>query len=117
MSAQTATRKCQRAAIFCEQCGSTLLRLCSTCGHSNSGAAKFCSKCGGVLSATSTSQPARSSPTPFFNDPRSPTERRQITVLFCDLVGSHPLRLGLVLQCLGNSFPGRHSLGVKEWRS
>ena len=37
------------------------------------------------------SQPARSSPTPSFNDPRSPTERRQITVLFCDLVGSTSL--------------------------
>jgi class 3 adenylate cyclase len=37
------------------------------------------------------SHPAQSSPTPSFNNPRSPAERRQITVLFCDLVGSTSL--------------------------
>src|SRR5262249_52420474 len=91
MQCPSCNAKVPEGSNFCEQCGSTLLRLCSTCGHSNSGAAKFCSKCGGLLSATSTSRPARSSPTPSFNDPSSPTERRQITVLFCDLVGSTSL--------------------------
>ena len=51
---------------------------CPPCGHENPPGAKFCSECGATLA------PSAGSATPE-------GERRQLTVLFCDLVGSTPL--------------------------
>src|SRR5687767_9112812 len=45
---------------------------CAACGHENLESAKFCSECGAALTAVA---PARE-------------ERKVVTVLFCDLVGS-----------------------------
>ncbi|MEM9488824.1 MAG: zinc-ribbon domain-containing protein, partial [Myxococcota bacterium] len=68
---------------FCNACGTALPRPCPQCGHENPGRAKFCSECGYRLAPPS--QSAR----PLggqFGLPEA--ERRQLTVLFCDLVGS-----------------------------
>ncbi|HEV8715146.1 MAG TPA: adenylate/guanylate cyclase domain-containing protein, partial [Candidatus Binatia bacterium] len=67
---------------FCGKCASPLSLRCPQCGFANPPGFAFCGKC-----ATSLQTPdAR----PL--DPR-PTagERRQLTVMFCDLVGSTPL--------------------------
>src|SRR5262245_35953064 len=77
---------------FCEHCGSALPRVCPTCGHANSAQARFCSECGAGLApskqgmAPPTSRPATAPVTP-----PSPTERRQLTIMFCDMVGSSAL--------------------------
>ena len=101
-------------AKFCEHCGTPFVRLCPSCGQQVRPTAKFCPDCGTALS-TGRSQPARaprqpakqrakSTPpaAPRFR-PRAPqatrgtrggapeAERRQLTVMFCDLVGSTPL--------------------------
>jgi len=48
---------------------------CPSCGRENAGEARFCSACGTALSAA---EPARE-------------QRKVVTVLFCDLVGSTAL--------------------------
>ena len=101
-------------AKFCEECGVRLVTACAQCGQQVSPAAKFCPECGNALtlgqkgkrgsgektkqerakrrSASPKSQslsPSAQSPAP---SPQSPVgERRQLTVMFIDLVGSTAL--------------------------
>jgi len=85
------------AAKFCEECGTKLMRACPNCGHEVSPKAKFCPECGVAL-APQPAAPASSSKFPI-PSPRHPApntqhpeaERRQLTVMFCDLVGSTAL--------------------------
>ncbi len=94
--------KCQydndEGAKFCEECGTTLVRACPNCGHEVRPTAKFCPECGTPLTgkAKGKKQKAKKKTTP---DSRPQTldsrlieaERRQLTVMFCDLVGSTAL--------------------------
>jgi class 3 adenylate cyclase/predicted ATPase len=73
---------------FCIECGASLLLACSSCGHDNPPQAKFCANCGAALTTDSSPAPA---PAP----PMSSAERRQLTVMFCDLVGSTALSVRL----------------------
>src|SRR5438132_11300810 len=70
---------------FCAECGSLLSARCSNCNSDNAPGAKFCADCGTLLSA-----PAASplSETPPVQARAVAGERRHLTVLFCDLVGS-----------------------------
>ena len=92
---------------FCGECG-TPLRLphrCTRCGFENPPRFKFCGACGSPLighprASPSTpaheqrdaevAQPLQVTP-PSAESPRPVAERRQLTVLFCDLVDSTPL--------------------------
>src|SRR5271155_4817936 len=70
---------------FCAQCGNALVRVCAKCGAENLPASNFCSRCGGALT-----EPAA---TPCSGESAREGaglsgERRHLTVLFCDLVGS-----------------------------
>src|SRR5262249_46188643 len=85
---------------FCTQCGTRLQPGCPTCGFENTVQAKFCGKCGTALVGPSSVQGLESRvPPPHGPDARHRTldprpneaERRQLTVMFCDLVGSTPL--------------------------
>jgi class 3 adenylate cyclase/predicted ATPase len=80
---------------FCLDCGAELsVVACLICGSANPRDARFCGECGAALSAvrrrarpnSTTSSPA---PVPLVGT--SEAERRQLTVLFCDLVGSTAL--------------------------
>jgi class 3 adenylate cyclase/predicted ATPase len=75
---------------FCAECGAALASICAACGAANDRGEKFCGGCGARLPAVA---PAPGVPTPApAPDPAVPAgERRQLTVLFCDLVGSTPL--------------------------
>jgi ribosomal protein L40E len=105
--------KCQAEnpedARFCEQCGASLERTCPACGDEVGPTARFCKGCGHSLT-----EPAPT-PTPTelsFDEkldkiqrylPGGLTEkilsqrnkiegeRRHVTVMFCDMVGSTPL--------------------------
>jgi class 3 adenylate cyclase/tetratricopeptide (TPR) repeat protein/ribosomal protein L40E len=70
---------------FCARCGNALARLCLKCGAENAPPANFCGKCGATLD-TLVSTPV--SPTPPIQPSEVAGERRHLTVLFCDLVGS-----------------------------
>src|SRR5207245_598583 len=96
-------------AQFCPECGARLAVACPECGTDNGPGYKFCKKCGRALAsgAAPEKDPAR------FASPQSYTprhlaekiltsknalegERKQVTVLFCDIANSTELahRLG-----------------------
>ena len=80
------------SAKFCPECGQSLARTCRQCQAAVAADAKFCGECGaalqvsGVGSQVSVTDTRHPKPAP---NPQG--ERRQLTVLFCDLVGSTEL--------------------------
>ena len=79
----------ENAAIrrFCAQCGAALPFSCSACGFENEPSAKFCGGCGEPIGEMTAPVPVRLTPAPH----PSGAERRQLTIMFCDLVGSTAL--------------------------
>src|SRR6185369_3494194 len=74
---------------FCAECGAVLAVECAGCGMSNEPGEKFCGRCGAPLTDGS---PVNAAVNPAQHEAALPAgERRQLTVLFCDLVGSTPL--------------------------
>jgi class 3 adenylate cyclase/tetratricopeptide (TPR) repeat protein len=71
---------------FCNQCATPLGKRCPKCAHENVSEAKFCAQCAAPLDAT---EPIRVDAEP--RDTGLTGERRHLTVLFCDLVGSTAL--------------------------
>jgi class 3 adenylate cyclase/predicted ATPase len=69
---------------FCRQCGSPVVRRCPACDATNPVSSKFCGDCGTKLRSDS---PAVRATARYSR----PIERRQLSVLFCDLVGSTAL--------------------------
>src|SRR5262245_26050316 len=77
---------------FCTACGTLLPSLCPACGVANPPAARFCGNCGGRLGQpSSVAVQAHSSSRLEANSTTVIPERRQLTVMFCDLVGSTAL--------------------------
>ncbi len=74
---------------FCERCGAGLEVVCAACGGANSAEARFCGACGASLgtnaAAARVAEPGRD----------AVAERRQLTIMFCDLVGYTALSAGL----------------------
>jgi len=76
-------------ARYCSGCGVRLGIPCPTCHEVNQPLARFCGGCGtGLASEVSD---ATSVPSARPAAPLPQTERRPISVMFCDLVGSTPL--------------------------
>jgi len=101
-------------AKFCQNCGQPLARACSNCGTPNAPAAKFCKNCGTRLETqpSQTQEISDLSTDPALQDPRHARlaasaprqladkmraaanlagERRVVTALFADVVGSTAL--------------------------
>lgn len=84
----------EAAALFCQECGAKLSLTCTVCGTKLKPTAKFCLKCG--TRAVVTGVPSRShhvggnTPQPADQNLQSRStpdaERRQLTVMFVDLV-------------------------------
>jgi class 3 adenylate cyclase len=83
---------------FCGDCGAPLEDRCSQCGADNPTGKRFCGDCGAALAASGGSEQSRD-PLQSTAEVRAPTEkgdgvtsvdgeRRHLTVLFSDLVGS-----------------------------
>ena len=75
---------------FCGNCGARLGVACNNCGQLNSASSRFCGHCGGSLDTTAAPLAAASRNVRDVDTTAEP-ERRQITVMFCDLVGSTTL--------------------------
>jgi class 3 adenylate cyclase/tetratricopeptide (TPR) repeat protein len=78
---------------FCNQCGAALNARCQQCGFDNAPGARFCGQCGAPLTAGAQNRPAMGQPVHAVERPENrfqsrAGERRHLTVLFCDLVGS-----------------------------
>jgi class 3 adenylate cyclase/predicted ATPase len=85
MAENTATRR------FCAQCGAALPVRCPACGFENEPTARFCGGCGSLIAELAAPQPVTSLPLTRTDS----AERRQLTVMFCDLVGSTELAVRL----------------------
>ena len=81
-------------ARFCEECGGALSDTCPTCGAAVKPGARFCRSCGTALVATSAPVAPAPRPSVAAMPVASVAERRLVTVLFADLVGSTALAEG-----------------------
>jgi class 3 adenylate cyclase/tetratricopeptide (TPR) repeat protein len=95
-------------AKFCMECGIPIQGICPYCHHPNAPGSKFCGECGQVLSRSALFQGRDNRAAPLAYTPRHLAEqilttrsalegeRKQVTVLFCDLSDSVGLadRLG-----------------------
>jgi class 3 adenylate cyclase/tetratricopeptide (TPR) repeat protein len=70
---------------FCAECGKPLHNRCSSCNSDNAPEAKFCADCDKPLAAPVSSPIPATAPVQIHE---VVGERRHLTVLFCDLVGS-----------------------------
>jgi class 3 adenylate cyclase/predicted ATPase len=98
------------AAKFCEQCGMRLGRACAVCGVEVSAGARFCSACGAPVSDAAASPPAAAAAV------GDTAERRQVTVVFCDLVESTALSQRIDPEELRDLVRGYHELCAREIR-
>ncbi|MBI4640231.1 MAG: zinc ribbon domain-containing protein, partial [Candidatus Tectomicrobia bacterium] len=119
----------REGAKFCNECGALLLLRCPSCGTENRPGAKFCDECGApltgqmpALSLTQTDQqPQQDDQTKqgkaSLAEPAvSEGERRQLTVLFCDLVSSTSLSAQLDPEELQQVLQAYHDVCTKVIR-
>lgn len=82
------------ASRFCPQCGKPQPLTCLACGGANAVGSRFCAHCGGKLTKPSETAADPDDPAPagiITQSDSSSAERRQLTVMFCDLAGSTEL--------------------------
>ena len=72
---------------FCAECGAALVSPCPTCGTVNAAGVKFCGECGTALTADAARRAAESPPAAYQPPAPVAAQRRQVTILFVDLVG------------------------------
>lgn len=79
----------------CAQCGASIGYRCEACGTSNPSHAQYCHNCGEAQTSQAAGRVGREKETARSKWSERPdedqAERRQLTVLFCDLVGSTSL--------------------------
>ena len=81
---------------FCGKCGVALPRACPKCGHGVPPEDGFCSECGTRVPArTIASRPPKAASASPASETEPAAERRQLTIMFCDLVGSTALSIRL----------------------
>lgn len=76
--------------MYCVACGGALTRSCTACGFANPPTARFCAGCGRRLDASPNAVPG-TPPASAAGTLPGAAERRQLTVLFADLMESTAL--------------------------
>ncbi len=99
------------AGKFCIECGAAFERRCDACGHANNLSARFCAGCGHRL--TPSEQPA---PSRVLQQRPRDAERRQLTVMFVDLVGSTALSAKLDPEDMSEVIRGYQNSVAEEVR-
>jgi class 3 adenylate cyclase len=104
---------------FCGKCGFALPRTCSNCGNAVPAENSFCSKCGtrvatGNVASVSSATTRSTAPTP---STASSAERRQLTIMFCDMVGSSALSTRLDPEEQGDVIAPFHTCCADEIKS
>jgi class 3 adenylate cyclase/tetratricopeptide (TPR) repeat protein len=109
------------ATKFCGNCGKPLGNRCTNCGSDNPPRFKFCGECGTAL--TDVEDPGvradgtkRAGTNDATLDTRGSTdgERRHLTVLFCDLVGSTEIEARLDPEEWRETVAGYHRAAAEE---
>src|SRR2546421_7059443 len=90
---------------FCAECGAPLAAACPMCGFANEAAERFCGGCGEPLRESGEVRVAQQS---------GQGERRQITVLFADVVGFTPLSERLDPEIVHEIMDGCFALLARE---
>ncbi len=93
---------------FCVECGTALLKACPSCGSTIQEGEKFCGECGAALDGPLLPSQIKTSPAPAASEPGA--ERRQLTVMFVDLVGSTELSTRLDPEDLRDVLATYHAL-------
>jgi hypothetical protein len=96
---------------FCGKCGTALPRSCPNCGHCVPPEDSYCSECGTSVAAAR--PPARADRTPA-GPASAAAERRQLTIMFCDMVGSSALSTRLDPEEQGDVIATFHSCCANE---
>jgi len=83
----------REGARYCDKCGAKLSLRCPSCAAENRTDAKFCDSCGAALSGSTSTADAKPErlPRSAMETERLEGERRYLSVVFCDLVGSTEL--------------------------
>jgi TOMM system kinase/cyclase fusion protein len=76
---------------FCGKCATSLGPGCPNCGFKNPPGFEYCGKCAAPISKTQQVEKNKEVQLPYTERQSPDAERRQITVMFCDLVGSTAL--------------------------
>jgi class 3 adenylate cyclase/predicted ATPase len=100
-----------KGSRFCDRCGAALAGCCPSCGASTRPDARFCSNCGTSLMSDGGAKPATIAP-PALS--AAAAERRQLTVMFCDLVGSTALSARLDPEDMREIIRGYHRCCAEE---
>ena len=95
MQCPTCGRESPADARFCMHCASPLAQTCSQCGVELPAEARFCPQCAEPVDSAPVGPEPPAPPAAPEELPASGPERRQLTVLFCDLVDSTKLAAGL----------------------
>ena len=106
-------------ARFCGACGKTLSAVCEACGHANPPANRFCDACGTALKERAAEQPRAYTPAHLAQKiltTRSALEgeRKQVTVLFCDLANSTELAQQLGAEAMHDTLNAFFELAMAE---
>jgi predicted ATPase/class 3 adenylate cyclase len=99
MKCPSCGRANQDGSQFCGDCGSPLPHCCRACGRENPSANNYCGNCGAPLTCAAVAERSSAIGAPA-TSASAGAERRQITVMFCDLVGSTALASRLDLEDL-----------------
>jgi len=106
-------------ARFCGACGESLSTACEACGHTNPAANGFCDACGIALKGRAAAQPRAYTPAHLAQKiltTRSALEgeRKQVTVLFCDLANSTELAQHLGAELMHDTLNAFFELAMAE---
>jgi class 3 adenylate cyclase/predicted ATPase len=75
--------RCSATARFCANCGVPIMKACSKCGTQNPATAVVCCGCGALIPKRHVEHKRQLR--------QEPLDRRQVTIMFCDLVDSTPM--------------------------
>ncbi len=109
----------QALARFCGGCGTALSCACAACGQPNPPANRFCDACGAGLPDRAAQQPRAYTP-PYLAQKiltsRSALEgeRKQVTVLFCDLAQSTELAQQVGAEAMHDTLNAFFALAMAE---
>lgn len=90
---------------FCTECGTPLLRLCGGCGAANPATARFCGQCGAGTPLAEPPEPGLAG---------AMLERRQVTIVFIDLVGSTLFSQDLDPEDYGDLIHSHHASAAEQ---